>query len=208
MSEIFRTTEAPVRKTKRSLDQPPTEKSATPRLVASGPWPQHQSLLAAPHRLWDTGHREEAVESLEILLRSDHRLYLWLAVWLLDLDRVDDFAALLRQYEGERSVSWAYSKVLLAFRQTGGSGRAERFLEEARRVNRHVPACLLDDASLVGRTNPTQYEKASIYASAFRATWTATSGALAWLRQAEETALQKHRRGGIRAGTGWAKRLS
>src|SRR5207248_2571008 len=107
--------------------------------------------------------------------------------WLLNLDRDEDLAQLLGQYD-EDSATWLYARALLAFRQQGDSGEARRLLREARKANKHVPAYLLAEKPLpegppAGYV-PGEPSEAVTYAGSFLAAWRGTEGALAWLRQA------------------------
>src|SRR5215468_10055981 len=78
--------------------------------------------LGLAHSLWAAGRREEAVRHLQDMLRlnphDNQGVRYTLAGFLLFLDRDDDLARLLQQYD-EASAAWVYTKALLAFRQHG-----------------------------------------------------------------------------------------
>jgi hypothetical protein len=109
-----------------------------------------------------------------------------LAGFLLFLDRDDDLARLLQQYD-EDSAAWAYTKALFAFRQHGDTPEARQLLKEARKTNRHVPAYLLGEkfppTGPPGYYSPGDESEALNYLGSFMARWKATPGAVAWLRE-------------------------
>src|SRR5262249_6150005 len=117
-----------------------------------------------------------------------------LAAWLLNLDRDEDLAQLLQQYE-EDSATWLYTKALLAFRQEGDSDESRRLLREARKANKHVTPYLLGE-KLLPPEPPSNYvpgeaSEAIHYAGSFLAGWRNTDGAVAWVRQAKKSAKKK-----------------
>lgn len=154
---------------------------------------------AALHRcaeaLHDAGRHAEAVEPLQELLRLDRydstKARYLLADSLLHLRRHEDLGELLSRYR-DASAFWTWPRVLLAFRLQGDSPETRRLLEDALRRNRFVPQALLEPApgvpSLSSRLIPTgSDDEARIYASAGRAAWEATSGALEWLTARTES---------------------
>jgi tetratricopeptide (TPR) repeat protein len=110
--------------------------------------PYLRARLGLAHSLWAAGRREEAVRHLQDMLRlnphDNQGVRYTLAGFLLFLDRDDDLARLLQQYD-EDTAACAYTKALLAFRRHGDSPEARRLLQEARKTNRHVPAYLLGE---------------------------------------------------------------
>src|ERR1700677_4850838 len=64
-----------------------------------------------------------------------------LAAFLLFLDRDDDLAPLLLQYD-EPSATWVYTKALLAFRKHGDTPKVRQLLAQAKKTNKHVPLFL------------------------------------------------------------------
>jgi len=109
-----------------------------------------------------------------------------LAGFLLFLDRDDDLARLLQQYD-EDSAAWSYTKALLAFRQHGDSPEARQLLKQARKTNKHIPAYLLGEkhppSQQPGYYSPGDESEALEYIGSFLAAWKSTPGAVAWLRE-------------------------
>jgi tetratricopeptide (TPR) repeat protein len=144
------------------------------------------------HTLWTLGRREQAADHLRAMLdlnpNDNQGVRYTLASWLLSLDRDDELDALLRRYEEDDSATWAYTRALLGFRRGGDTPGARRLLDEAVRVNRHVPAVLLGErplpAELPGSYVPGSDEEAVLYAASGLAAWKSTPGAITWLRQA------------------------
>jgi tetratricopeptide (TPR) repeat protein len=151
--------------------------------------PYLRARLGLAHALWAAGRREEAVGHLQDMLRlnphDNQGVRYTLAGFLLFLDRDDDLARLLQQYD-EDSAAWAYTKALLAFRHHGDTPEARQLLKEAKKTNRHVPAYLLGEKSLPteppGSYGPGDESEALHYLGSFLAGWKATPGAVAWLR--------------------------
>jgi hypothetical protein len=108
-----------------------------------------------------------------------------LAGFLLFLDRDDDLARLLEQYD-EASAAWAYTKALLAFRQHGDTTEARQLLDRAKKTNKHVPAYLSGErfppSRQPGYYSPGDESEALNYIGSFLAAWKSTPGAVAWLR--------------------------
>src|SRR5262245_32913679 len=84
--------------------------------------PYLRSRLGLAHSLWAAGRRDEAVRHLQDMLRlnptDNQGVRYTLAGFLLFLDRDDDLARLLQEYD-EASAAWSYTKALLAFRHHG-----------------------------------------------------------------------------------------
>jgi hypothetical protein len=101
------------------------------------------------------------------------------AGFLLFLDRDDDLARLLQQYD-EDSAAWAYTKALLAFRHHGDTPEARRLLQEAKKTNQHVPAYLLGEkfppTGPPAYYSPGEESEALNYVGSFLAGWRATPG--------------------------------
>jgi tetratricopeptide (TPR) repeat protein len=144
--------------------------------------------------LWAAGRRAEAMQHLRDLLQlnpnDNQGVRYTLASFLLNEDRDDDLAHLLRQYPDEDSTFWTYTRALLAFRQGGDSPEARRLLDEARQANRHVPTYLLGHERLPEEQpphySPGRENEAIVYARMFLSGWRNASGAITWLRQMEK----------------------
>jgi tetratricopeptide (TPR) repeat protein len=152
--------------------------------------PYLRARLGLAHSLWAAGRRDEAVRHLQDMLRlnphDNQGVRYTLAGFLLFLDRDDDLARLLQEYD-EDMAAWAYTKALLAFRQHGDTPEARRLLQEARKTNRHVPAYLLGEkfppAEPPGYYSPGEESEALNYLGGCLAGWKSTPGAVAWLRE-------------------------
>jgi len=119
-------------------------------LLETRPYMRAREGLA--HTLWTLGRLEEAVEHLQDMLRlnpnDNQGVRYTLASWLLDLDRDDELARLLEQYD-EDSAIWAYTKTLLAFRRQGDAPEARKQLKAAQKANKHVPVYLLLGSEMI-----------------------------------------------------------
>jgi tetratricopeptide (TPR) repeat protein len=151
--------------------------------------PYMRARLGLAHGLWSSGRREEAVQHLQDMLRlnpgDNQGVRYTLAGFLLFLDRDDDLARLLQQYE-EPSATWAYTQALLAFRQHGDTAEARQLLTQARKTNKHVPLFLSGEkyppSSQPSYYSPGDENEALNYLGGFLAAWKFTAGAIAWLR--------------------------
>jgi len=78
--------------------------------------PYMRARLGLAHSLWTAGRRDEAVQHLQDMLRlnpgDNQGVRYTLAGFLLFLDRDDDLARLLQEYD-EDMAAWAYTKSLL-----------------------------------------------------------------------------------------------
>jgi len=151
--------------------------------------PYMRARCGLAHALWSAGRREEAARHLQDMLRlnpgDNQGVRYTLAGFLLFLDRDEDLARLLEQYD-ENSATWEYSKALLDFRRHGDSPRARQLLTQAKKTNKHVPAFLSGEkyppAGQPGYYSPGDENEALNYLSGFLAAWKSTPGAVAWLR--------------------------
>jgi tetratricopeptide (TPR) repeat protein len=153
--------------------------------------PYMRARLGLAHSLWTAGRRDEAVQHLQDMLRlnpgDNQGVRYTLAGFLLFLDRDDDLARLLPQYDDEVSAAWSYTKALLAFRQHGDTPQARQLLKQARKSNQHVPAYLLGE-KLPPMKQPGYYSRgdeseALNYIGSFLAAWKSSPAAIAWLRE-------------------------
>ena len=151
--------------------------------------PYMRARLGLAQGLWSAGRREEAVQHLQEMLRlnpgDNQGVRYTLVGFLLFLDRDDEVAHLLQQYD-EESTDWAYTKALLAFRQQGDTPEARRLLARAKKSNRHVVPYLAGEED-PPREQPNYYSpgdesEALNYLAGYLAAWTSTPGAVAWLR--------------------------
>ena len=141
--------------------------------------------------LWEAGQRQEAAEHYRELLRlnpnDNQGVRYSLATLLLDLDRDEDLRRLVAAYEDDASAVWAYTKTLLAFRESGNAPPANKLLKQATKVNKHVPAYLLGHKQLPREQPPYitmgGEDEAVSYAGGNRRAWLNTPGAISWLRK-------------------------
>lgn len=139
--------------------------------------------------LWQADMREEAVERSRELLRlnphDNQGIHSILMPWLIELELDKQAEALFYQYKHDVFAGWAYSRALLDFRRDGETGATARALERALRINRYVPAYLVEEKKLPHRI-PRHCgfgdgNEAILYAWESKAAWQGSSGALAWL---------------------------
>ena len=157
--------------------------------------PYMRARLGLANVLWTTGHREEAVQHLQDMIRlnpnDNQGVRYSLAGFLLFLDRDDDAARLLQQFADEDSAAWAYTKALLAFRQHGDTPEARKLLTQARKANKHVPAYLTGEkfppTEQPGYYSTGDESEALNYIASFLVGWKSTPEAIAWLRENAET---------------------
>jgi hypothetical protein len=151
--------------------------------------PYMRARLGLAHGLWTAGRREEAVQHLQDMLRlnpgDNQGVRYTLASFLLFLDRDEDVARLLEQYD-EASATWAYTSALLAFRRHGDAPEVRQLLTLAKKANKHIPAYLSGEefppANQPGHYSPGDENEALRYVGGFLGAWKFTPGAIAWLR--------------------------
>jgi tetratricopeptide (TPR) repeat protein len=140
--------------------------------------------------LWDKGLRDEAVTHYRDMLRlnpNDNQGIRYLLLdCLLILGRDDDAATLIKRYKNDGSAAWSWSRALLAFRQGGDCPESRSALSQATGDNKHVAGLLLGDKKmprqLPAYVGMGDKNEAVAYVHGAAAAWTATPGALAWLR--------------------------
>jgi tetratricopeptide (TPR) repeat protein len=97
--------------------------------------------------LWDGGRHEEAVGHLQAMLElnpnDNQGVRCLLAMWLLELRRLEELRALLRQYPDDGMIEMVWAKVFLAFLTVGDGPEAHRSFREAVERNPYVIALLL-----------------------------------------------------------------
>ena len=156
-------------------------------LLETRPYMRARAGLA--QRLWEAGQREDAVDHYWDLLRlnpnDNQGLRDLLMPCLIELNRDKDAEKLYKQYEDDGMAVWNYSRALLDFRKHGESPTADKSLRAALEKNKHVPLYLLGrkkvPGSLPGHYGMGDDNEAVLYASANRAAWRSTPGALEWL---------------------------
>ena len=151
--------------------------------------PYMRARAGLTQSLWKAGQREDAVDHYWDLLRlnpnDNQGLRDLLMPCLIELNRDKDAEKLYKQYEDDGMAVWNYSRALLDFRKHGESPTADKSLRAALEKNKHVPLYLLGrkkvPGSLPGHYGMGDDNEAVLYASANRAAWRSTPGALEWL---------------------------
>ncbi|WP_406694923.1 hypothetical protein V5E97_28165 [Singulisphaera sp. Ch08] len=153
--------------------------------------PYMRARLSLADVLWTLGHRDEAIAHLQAILQlnpgDNQGVRYVLAGWLLNMDRFDELACLLDEFD-EATAAWAYTKALLAFRRDGDVPTSRKQLKAAQQVNKYVPDYLLGKKPMP-REQPAFYglgdaNEAILYTGSAMGGWKSTPGALAWLRAA------------------------
>lgn len=158
-------------------------------ILETRPYMRAREGLAAT--LWTVGRRDEAIDHLKEMLRlnpnDNQGIRYTLVRFLLAEDRDAELAQLLDQYPNDDFASWTFTRALLAFRQQGDTPDARRLLQIARKSNRYVLPYLLGERHAESRRqvpySPGDASEAMNYAMAFQGGWTATRGAIDWLRR-------------------------
>ena len=141
--------------------------------------------------LWLLGERAVAINHLQEMLHfnpgDNQGLRYTLSHWLFEEYRDSELTALLNDYDEDAAADWAYTKALLAFRQSGPSRKTQRLLNSAFDRNPYVPEYLLGDRELpdqlpfyVGFGDESE---AIGYTAAAAPLWVITPGALDWLTE-------------------------
>ncbi len=140
--------------------------------------------------LWGAGHREEAVEHYQDLLRlnptDNQGIRNLLMPCLIELGRDEDAYALFKRYELDEMAVWKYSRVVLEFRKNGDSPSAGEFLEKALEQNPFVPEYLLGQKAMPHNL-PQHFSfgdrnEAIMYVYDNHVVWNKTPGILNWLK--------------------------
>ena len=153
--------------------------------------PYLRALDGLGENLEALGRIEEALEQFESLLdlnEEDHQGARYDAIrLLLHLKRDKAAEELLDEYEDDGSAIWAYSRALLAFRQSGDIARSRKALREAFKTNPNVPAFLTGASPLPAEAPEAvgfgDESEAIDYALEHYALWWATPGAVDWLKK-------------------------
>jgi tetratricopeptide (TPR) repeat protein len=161
--------------------------------------PYMRARFGLAQALWMQGRRDEALAHLRDMLRlnpnDNQGVRYVLAAYLLEADRDEDLAALLKEYEEDGTAAWTYTKALAAFRRTGDSEESRRRLAEAIAGNPHVPAYLLRERKMP-RSLPAYItfggeDEAIAYMNDCGGGWARTPHALDWLRRWRSAARER-----------------
>lgn len=153
--------------------------------------PYMRARLGVVTTLLELGRTEEAIAEcwamLELNPNDNQGVRYILLGALMDTGRDDEARQLIKQYEGDASPNWMYTRALLAFRKSGRSKQADKLLREALKYNKHVPD-FLTGRKRIPVQSPDYVtfggaDEAAEYARAHLNDWRHTSGALAWLKE-------------------------
>ena len=150
--------------------------------------PYMRARHALAEDLWVSGARQVAIEHIREMLElnpSDNQgLRYILLSWLLWTGDDDAARRLLRDHGDEVSTYLEFTRVLLAFRQSGDSEETRAAAGRAKLANRHVAHFLADPrlwAEDSGFYSPGRENEAAWYALELGSAWRKTPGAVEWL---------------------------
>lgn len=155
-------------------------------MLETRPYMRARSFLA--QCLAETGHRDEAIEHYESLLKlnpnDNQGLRYCLMGLYLEEGHLNRVAGLFDQFEDEGSAIFAWARVLERF-MAGDVRAATAAIGEAREANRHVEP-LLTGKKRMPRSLPGYYgvgdeNEAVVCVDTIGAAWKRAGGALAWL---------------------------
>jgi hypothetical protein len=152
------------------------------------PYMRARQVLATT--LWDRGLRDDAIAhvwDMLLLNPNDNQGVRYLLIgYLAETDRHAEIERLKESFPGEDMAMWLWPLALAAFRRDGDSPASRLALSSALDSNDLVPAYLLGKRKLPKQL-PDYYgigdrNEAMLYAEGFGSSWSATPGALDWLR--------------------------
>ena len=136
----------------------------------------------------ETKALKHLTEVIDIIPNDPFRVRDWLVPLHLAMHRDGDAERLLTEYEHESTQDyWACNRALLLYRKGNRKQEAEETLRQAFSINPTLPDVLFD-SELEFENEPTSALQRSIQykVNAYHA-WTATEGALDWLREIAES---------------------
>lgn len=152
--------------------------------------PYMRARAGLAHCLWDTGKKEEAIDHYRELLRlnpaDNQGVRFVLLTSLLILNRHEEAYTILDSNpEDEYSATWAYSRALISFRESGDSRVSKEARSFATRANRYVPTYLAGIRKMPKfppeYLTPGDKTEAVSYVYDNRQSWVDTEGAIDWL---------------------------
>ncbi len=140
------------------------------------------------------GEKEEAAQHYREMLvlnpNDNQGLRYELAALLVELGRNEELRKLLDDNEGDMAAAFAYTRALLAFRESGDTPDSRDLLEEAFDSNPHVPEYLLVRKKLPRQMPDTvgmgDVSEAVYFTYTFQLGWAMTKGALDWMKVQHE----------------------
>lgn len=151
--------------------------------------PYMRALFGLAWALWLRGQRNEAILHLQGMLvlnpNDNQGVRYILAAWLIETERDDALATLLKTYRNDDSAAWLWSKALAGFRRLGNAASSRTALRKAKATNAFVVEYLLGERTLPKSKpqflSPGQRDEAVYFTQQFGAGWRASKGALEWL---------------------------
>ena len=120
-----------------------------------------------------------------------------LAAYLVEAQRDDDLAALLKEYPDDAMAAWARTSALATFRRSGDSAESRKLLTAALKENPHIRAYLLGERPMPKAMppfiSPGGKDEAVYYVAEFGIGWARTPGAIEWLQRCAPKAKQTKR---------------
>ena len=142
--------------------------------------------------LWAMGEHDTAISHYYAMLKlnpnDNQGIRYLLLTCLMSTSQYAGARELIKEYEGDVSADWAYTRTLLAFIENGDSPVSRTHRKTAIATNKYVPAYLSGRRKLP--VFPFEYiqigdkSEAVNYVLDSRAFWRATRGAVAWLLKA------------------------
>ena len=142
--------------------------------------------------LWAMGEHDTTISHYYAMLKlnpnDNQGIRYLLLTCLMSTSQYAGARELIKEYEGDVSADWAYTRTLLAFIENGDSPVSRTHRKTAIATNKYVPAYLSGQRKLPAF--PFEYiqmgdkSEAVNYVLDSRAFWRATRGAVAWLLKA------------------------
>ncbi|HET7091011.1 MAG TPA: hypothetical protein VFL17_20455, partial [Anaerolineae bacterium] len=158
-------------------------------MIETRPYMRARDGLA--HTLWRLNRRDEATRHFQDMLRlnpdDNQGVRYSLLDLLLEMNRDDEAAKLIKKYRDEWSSVWCYTRALLEYRQSGASDRARKALARALEQNPHAPDYLIGKKRIPNRLPSLlglgDENEAIDYAAKHLNHWRRTPGAVDWLAE-------------------------
>ncbi|MGE5483877.1 MAG: SEC-C metal-binding domain-containing protein, partial [Ignavibacteriales bacterium] len=175
----------------RALKQAGTDldKPEKGEMWSIGSRPYMRARLGLAHCLWDMGRKDDAVGHYRDLLRlnpdDNQGVRQVLLNALLDLGRIGEARALLKDYPDDASADWYYARAFILWTESGDCRQARMEMRKAFYANAFVPEFLIGrhkmPSAVPADVGLGDEDEAVAYAFASRGYWTARPGALAWM---------------------------
>jgi len=158
-------------------------------MIETRPYMRARDGLA--HTLWRLNRRDEAAGHFQDMLRlnpdDNQGVRYSLLDLLLEMNRDDEAARLVKKYRDEWSSVWCYTRALLEYRKSSASDRARKALARAFEQNPHAPDYLIGKKRIPNRLPSLlgfgDENEAIDYAAKHLNHWRRTPGAVDWLAE-------------------------